>query len=195
MTPAYITPAAQKFRYKLSVGRILLVGLFLSVLSAFCLWMYHTAFREYIDYLISEDKKTSAWLVEQISYMLPWIMIEVFLYAVYAKYDNHNGILQQERAFAILIVVILTYLVLLPLVWWYSDADLKLSLTAGLDVDKTAAQIYESIMMSVAEWFLRFSVPLCLLFLYHRAKASSEKRESQALPSDTHPSQTKGETP
>ncbi len=178
MTPAYITPPRERRVYKFSWIRMILMGLMLFALITACLYLYHTAFREYGAYLTAEEKKSTAWIVKQLSFMLPFISVAVFQCAVYAKRDNRDGILQRERAYEILIAAALTYLVLLPLVWWYSDAKLTLSLMAELDVPKTEGKEYETIMILLSEWFARLTIPLCLLFVYHMAKAKAEVVET-----------------
>lgn len=179
MTPAYITPPREKRTYKFSLIRMILMGLMLFALITACLYLYHTAFREYGTYLTESEKKSTAWIVEQLSYMLPFIAVAAFQYAVYAKHDNRDGVLQRERAYEILIAAALTYLVLLPLVWKYSDAKLTLSLMAGMDVPKTEGKEYETVMILLAQWFARLSIPLCLLFVYHMARAKAEVTEAE----------------
>ena len=116
MTPAYITPPREKRAYKFSLIRMILMGLMLFALITVCLYLYHVAFREYGEYLTAEEKKSTAWIVRQLSFMLPFIAVAAFQCAVYAKHDNRDGILQRERAYEILVAAALTYLVLLPLV-------------------------------------------------------------------------------
>ncbi len=179
MTPAYITPQKEQRSYRFSVLRILLIGLFLSVLTALCLYLHHHAFREYLDYLKEADKKSTAWIAEQLGYMLPFLTIAIFQYAVYAKHNRKDGILQREMAWEILIVAAFTYLILLPLVWYKSDITLKVSLAAGIQVDKTDGKEYQTLLLSVAEWFVRLIIPLCLLFVYHTAMSRAEKQEAE----------------
>ena len=178
MTPAYMVPPREKRAYKFSWIRMILMGLMLFALITVCLYLYHVAFREYGEYLTAEEKKSTAWIVKQLSFMLPFIAVAAFQYAVYAKHDNRDGVLQRERAFEILIAAALTYLVLLPLLAWYSDTKLLLSLMAELDFPKTDGKEYETVMILVAEWFARLTVPLCLLFVYHMAKAKAEMKET-----------------
>ena len=179
VTPAYITPPRVKKSYKISWIRMILMGLMLFGLITVCLYLYHTAFREYNTYLTEAEKKSTAWIVKQLSFMLPFIAVAAFQCAVYAKHDNRDGVLQRERAYEILIAAALTYLVLLPLVWWYSDAKLTLSLMAELDVPKTEGKTYETLMLLLAEWFARLTIPLCLLFVYHMARAKAEVTEAE----------------
>ncbi len=179
MTPAYMVPPREKRAYKFSWIRVILMGLMLSGLIAVCLYLYHTAFRDYLAYLTEEEKKSTAWITEQLSYMLPFLAVAIFQYAVYAKHDNHDGVLQKERAYEILIASAVTYLLLLPLVWAYSDAKLTLSLLADVKIPKTEGKEYETVMILVGQWFLRLSIPLCLLFVYHMARAKAEVIEAK----------------
>lgn len=191
MTPAYITPPREKRTYRFSVLRMILMGLMLFFLITACLYLYHTAFREYGEYLTEAEKKSTSWIVKQLSFMLPFIAVAAFQCAVYAKRDNHDGVLQKERAYEILIAAALTYLVLLPLLWWYSDTKLLLSLMAELDVPKNEGKEYETVILLLLEWFVRLAVPLCLLFVYHMARAKAEiveTTEKAALESEARQS-------
>ena len=178
MTPAYMVPPREKRAYSFSWIRMILMGLMLFALITVCLYLYHVAFREYGEYLTAEEKKSTAWIVRQLSFMLPFIAVAAFQCAVYAKHDNRDGILQRERAYEILIAAALTYLVLLPLVAWYSETKLTLYLVAELDVPKTDGKEYETVMILVSEWFARLAIPLSLLFVYHMAKAKAEMTET-----------------
>ena len=75
-------------------------------------------------------------------------------------------------------MAILTYAVLLPLVWHYSDTELTLSLAAGVSVEKNDGKEYQTLLLSVMEWFIRFAIPLLLLFVYHMARAKAEVMET-----------------
>ena len=185
MTPAYIVPQRETRTYKFSLFRVIVMSVLLFLLVTACLYLYHTAFREYGVYLTEQDKKSTAWITEQISYMLPFIAIAVFQYAVYAKHDNRDGVLQKERAYEILITALLVYLVLLPYVWQKSDALLKVSLIAKLDVDKTEGKEYQTLLLSVMEWFIRLAIPLGLLYVYHHARAKAEKKEALLAAAET----------
>ena len=178
MTPAYITLPREKRAYRFSVLRILIIGGLLSILVTVCLYLHHHAFSHYLTYLKDAEKKSTHWIVKQLSYMLPFLTIAIFQCAVYAKYNRKDGILQREMAWEILIVAGFTYLILFPAVCYQSDVTLKVSLVAGLDVEKNEGKEYQTLLLSLAEWFIRLIIPLCLLFVYHRAKAKAEIQES-----------------
>lgn len=181
MTPAYQAPPREPLRYGFSVPRVLVMGGLLFLLVTGCLHLFHTAFAEYGRYLEAEDKKTSLWLVEQLSYLLPLVVVAAFQSLVYAKRDRRDGVLQRERAYELLLLGALLALVLLPLVWIYSDRQLILSLMAGIKVDKNEGQEYETLLLQVLPWLLRFVIPLLLLFVYHMARARAEETEISAL--------------
>lgn len=187
MTASYITLPEKKGVYRKSILRTILIGILLSVLTAVCLYLHHTAFGEYHAYLLESDKKNSAWIAEELGYLLPFLVIALFQYAVYHKHDRHDGILQREMAWEILIVATLTYLVLLPWVMHESDALLEAALAAGESVEKNDGGEYQTLWLDVAEWFIRFAIPLCFLYLYHSARAVSEKKQLEEA--------TQGETP
>ena len=178
MTPAYITLPKEQRSYRFSILRILIIGGLLSLITVGCLYLHHHAFSHYLTYLKDAEKKSTHWIVKQLGYMLPFLAIAIFQYAVYAKHNRKDGVLQREMAWEILIVAAFTYLILLPAVCYKSDITLKVSLVAGLDVEKNAGKEYQTLLLSVAEWFIRFAIPLCILFIYHGAKAKAEKLES-----------------
>ena len=174
-TTAHIAPPAPpKAPYKLSPLRIGVVSLMLFAIVALCLYLHHTALPAMVEGLTDGEHKSTAWIVGQVSFMLPFILICLFQYAVYAKGDRHDGILQREMAWEILIVAVLTYGVLLPVVWHVSDAWLALELAAGAVVEKTEGREYATLMMSLAEWFIRLAVPLLVLYVFHGGKAKAE---------------------
>ncbi len=181
MTPAYILPEKEHRTYRFSIFRVLFIGLMLFLLTAASLYLHNTLMKEYMPYLTSEEKKTTAFLVEQISYMLPFLAVALFQYAVYIKHDNRDGILQKEQAYEILLLAALTYLVLLPAVWIYSDKTLTLQLAAGIDIEKNEGREYETLFLDVFQWFVRLAIPLCLLFAYHMIRAGVEAKEGVQL--------------
>ena len=189
MTPAYILPQKETRTYRFSVLRVIAMSLMLFLLTAACLYLHNTIQENYVSYLTTAEKKTTAFLAEQLSYMLPFLAIAVFQFAVYAKYDNRDGILQKEQAWEILILAVLVYLVLLPYVKNYSDQTLTLQLAAGIEVEKNAGREYEALFLDVFQWFVRLSIPLIFLLTYHFVRAGVEVREatSAAAPfADVH---------
>lgn len=193
MTPAYILPTKETRKYRFSVLRVIAMSLMLFLLTTACLYLHNTIQETYVSYLTTAEKKTTAFLAEQISYMLPFLAIAVFQFAVYAKYDNRDGILQKEQAWEILILAALVYLVLLPYVWNYSNQTLTLQLAAGIEVEKNAGREYEALFLDVFQWFIRLSIPLIFLLTYHFIRAGVEAREaaSAVAPSaDVHAATT-----
>lgn len=185
MTPAYILPPKETRKYRFSILRVIAMSLMLFLLTAVCLYLHNTIQETYVSYLSTAEKKTTAFLAEQLSYMLPFLAIAVFQFAVYAKHDNRDGILQKEQAWEILILTALVYLVLLPYVWNYSNQTLTLQLAAGIEVEKNAGREYEALFLDVFQWFVRLSIPLIFLLTYHFIRAGVEVREATpaAVPS------------
>ncbi len=181
MTPAYILPQKEVRTYRFSILRVIVMSLLLFLLTTVCLYLHNSILKEYVSYLTTAEKKTTAFLTEQLSYMLPFLTIAVFQFAVYAKQDNRDGILQKEQAYEILILAALVYLVLLPCVWIYSDQTLTLQLAAGIEVEKNAGREYEALLLDVFQWFVRLSIPLIFLSTYHLIRAGVELREAARL--------------
>ena len=101
-------------RYRFSIVRVLLFGVLLSLLTAACLYVYHTAVTFYHARLLDAGKKSIAWFVEQIGYSLPFISICLFHAAVYHRHDRRDGVAQREMLWEVVFVAFFTYGVLLP---------------------------------------------------------------------------------
>lgn len=188
-TPAYAAPPEkEKGQYKFSLIRVLVIGVMLSILVAICLCLHHTAFVALEKGLINGEHKNSAWIATEIGYMLPFVVICIFQYAVYVKHDRQNGIVQKEMAWQLVVAMTLTYAVLLPIAIHISDAQLSLRLAADAVMETTEGNVERSIMMEIAEWFIRLAVPMLLLWIFHASKAKSEI--TPLAPSDTTPERT-----
>ena len=190
------TPAlsAEGRRYRFSILRILICGILLAVLVAACMYVRHTAFDFYHARLLEDGSKTTAWFVEQVGYALPWILICVFHGIVYVKHDRHDGICRREMFWEVLLVAVLTYGVLLPYMASVSDTMYETALEIGADIPQISLEkrFHDvTLIMKLHEWFIRLSIPLAILLLYHSTRARREIRfpETEAV----EPTVTKAE--
>lgn len=169
---------------RVSPVRVILFGVLLSLLLSAELYAHYAIFPDFIEYLRSIDHKSSAWIGNQLSFMLPFITLCVFQGAVYRKDENGDGIMQREKMWEIVLVAVLIFGALLPYVYHYSDkvheAALAAAVLAEETLPKTEGGVDKTIMLAVFEWFLRLTVPLLLLGLYHGARAERETKEYAA---------------
>lgn len=169
---------------RVSPGRVILFGVLLSLLLAAELYAHHSVFPEFIEYLRSIDHKSTAWIANQLSFMLPFITLAVFQCAAYAGAEAGDGVMHREKMWELVLVAVLIYGVLLPYVKHYSDtaheAALAAAALAGETLPKTPGGVDQTIMLEVFEWFFRLTVPLMLLGLYHGARAERETKEYTA---------------
>jgi hypothetical protein len=156
---------------------------FLFLLVAGCLFLYDSAFSFFHARLAEEEKKTMAWLTEQLSYTLPFILICVFHGMVYWKHDRRDGIAQSEMMWQVILVTGLTYCALLPYIFSVSEALHTNALAAGESFPQTDAKEDLTLILELHQWFIRLSIPLGALILFHGMRASREKRhpETEAL--------------
>ena len=174
-TPAYVSPKeAPKGTYRFSWVRVIAIGLMLFILTSLCLYLHHTAFVAVQQGLTDGEHKNSAWIAGEIGYLLPFVVICLFQFAVYYKHDRRDGTLQKEMKWEILLVAVLTYAVLLPVVMYISDSQIALKLASDAVIEKDDSDTYITLAKDVAEWFIRFAVPLLLLYVFHASKAHSE---------------------
>ena len=158
-----------------SIPRILLCSLFLTVLVAGCLYLYHTALTFYHDRLLDGGSKTLAWFAKEIGLALPFIFICLFHWMVYHKDDPWDGTCRREMFWEVLLVAVLTYAVLLPYLAKISDALYINALAAGEKIPKTEGKVEITLLMELHEWFIRLTIPLGLLLTFHGLRARREK--------------------
>ena len=165
-----------KTKTRISILRILLCSVLLTALVAGCMYLYYTAFDFYRDRLLDDESKTLAWFTEQIGFSLPFVIICVFQLAVYHKHDPHDGSVRREMFWEIALVAVLVYAVLLPYLASISEALYINALASGVSIPKTDGKVEITLLMELHEWFVRLTVPLMALLVYHGARARREIR-------------------
>ncbi len=156
------------------VLRILLCGVMLTALVAGCLYLYYTAFDFYHARLLENESKTSAWLVEQMGYALPFAVICLFHSIVYHG-DPRDGTFSREKFFEVALAAVLIYAILLPYLDSVSDALYTNALAAGEKIPKTDGGVEITLLMELHEWFVRLTIPLGVLLVYHGSRARRER--------------------
>lgn len=173
--------------------RVVLFGLIISLLCAASLYMHNTVLAEFHDYLIETDSKNSAWIVSQLSFMLPFLTMIIFQCVVYAPRDAHDGIAQREMLWQTVIVAVLVYGALLPHIACVSKSLTDAAVAAGEELERFAVVGEKSttyggtktLLLETLEWFIRFCVPLGLMTLYRSTKYKREKDEYQSRKTGT----------
>lgn len=195
-------PTTCRTIYRFSLIRVLTVSVLLSALVAGCLYLHHTVFTDARAHFLDAESKSIAWIVRELGYMLPFITVALFQYVLYSKYDREDGVLQREMMWEILLVAVLTYAVLLPYVCHVSDelyaAAKALAEQTGEKLPQTEGKVDRTLAMDLHEWFVRLSIPLALLSVYHGSRASREHREAlraPAAPTNTEDSLPADEEP
>ena len=176
MTASIPTPSAEGRRYRFSILRVILCGIMLSLLVTACMYIRHTAFDFYHARLLEDGSKTTAWFVEQFGYALPWILICIFHGIVYMKHDRHDGICQREMFWEVLIVILLTYGALLPFMSLVSKVMHRFYLEIGASIPQTDGKHDVTLAMKLHEWFIRLTIPLGALLVFHGMRARREIR-------------------
>jgi hypothetical protein len=174
MTATQALPVGTGRRYRFNILRVLIFGVFLSVLVAACLYCKYTAIDFFHARLLEQESKTSAWIVKQVSFALPWIVICLFHGLVYCKHDRRDGIVQREMFWEVLLVTVFTYLVLLPYLKNISEEMHAAALEMGADITQTEGKVDQTFLMIFHEWFIRMTVPLSALLLFHSVRARRE---------------------
>lgn len=175
MTATQALPAETGRRYRFSILRILICGVFLSVLVAACLYCKYTAIDFFHARLLEQESKTSAWIIKQVSFALPWIVICLFHGLVYCKHDRRDGIAQREMFWEVLMVTAFVYLLLLPYLKNISEDMYTAALEMGADIPQTDGKVDKTFLMIFHEWFIRMIVPLSALLLFHSVRARRER--------------------
>ena len=167
-----------------SLLRVLFCGILLTVLVAGCLYLHHTAFAFFRARMLEDESKTIAGLTGQLGFSLPFVVICLFHAAVYAGRDPHNGSVCREMFWEVALVTVLVYAVLLPYLSDISAALHTNALAAGEKIPQTDAKVDRTLLMDTHEWFVRLTIPLALLLVYHGSRARRERLypETEAEP-------------
>ena len=175
MTATQALPTQTGRRYRFSILRILICGVLLSVLVAACLYCKYTAIDFFHARLLEQESKTSAWIIKQVSFALPWIVICLFHGLVYTKHDRRDGIAQREMFWEVLMVTAFVYLLLLPYLKNVSEDMYAAALEMGADIPQTDGKVDKTFLMIFHEWFIRMAVPLGVLLVFHSTRARREE--------------------
>ena len=168
------SPAAGR-RYRFSILRVLLCGFFMSVLVAACLYLKYTAVDFFHARLLEQESKTSAWILKQVGFALPWIFMCIFHAITYRKHDRRDGVVAREMFWEVMLVTVFTYFIMLPYLRNVSDIVYAAALEAGADIPQTDGKVDLTFIMLLHEWFVRMAVPLAALLIFYSARARRER--------------------
>ena len=168
------SPAAGR-RYRFSILRVLLCGFFMSVLVAACLYCKYTAIDFFHARLLEQESKTSAWILKQVGFALPWIFMCIFQSITYRKHDRRDGIVAREMFWEVMLVTVFTYFILLPYLKGISEEMYAAALEAGAKIPQTDGKVDQTFIMLFHEWFVRMAVPLAALLIFYSARARRER--------------------
>ena len=173
-------PRSSRGTLWVSLLRTLLCGILMTILAAGCLYLYYTSFDIYHDRLVEDGSKTLAWLTEQLSFSLPFILICLLQTAVYYGRDPRDGTARREMFWQIVLVTVLVYAVMLPYMSSISEALYTNALASGVKLPKTEGKMEITLLMELHDWFIRLTIPLLLLMVYHSARGRRERMYPEA---------------
>ncbi len=175
MTASIPDTRATVRRYRFSILRVLLCGFFMSVLVAACLYLKYTAVDFFHARLLEQESKTSAWILKQVGFALPWIFMCIFQSITYRKHDRRDGIVAREMFWEVMLVTVFTYFIMLPYLRNVSDIVYAAALEAGADIPQTDGKVDLTFIMLLHEWFVRMAVPLAALLILYSTRARRER--------------------
>lgn len=158
----------------ISIPRILLFGVLLTILAGACLYVSYTALDFYRDRLLENGSKTLAWLTLQLSFSLPFFIICLFHLLAYHKAPR-DGSAAREMFWEVVVVAVLTYAVLLPHLSGISEALYINALAAGESIPKSDGKVEITLLMELHEWFIRLIIPLGVLLAFYGLRARRER--------------------
>ena len=168
--------------------RTSLLGLLLSAVVAGTLYLHTHTFPELLQEITDTEAHpafpTSAttavtWIMDQLGYLAPFLSVLILPFIIYRKLDRHDGMAQRELACQMALVAAFTYLFLLPYVAHISDAELQAALAAGEAFPTREGGAYDTLLLRLAEWFIRLAVGLAVLLVYHTTRAQREIQDAR----------------
>ena len=175
MTASIPDTRATARRYRFNILRVLICGIFMSVLVAACLYLKYSAVDFFHARLLEQESKTSAWILKQVGFALPWIFMCVFQSITYRKHDRRDGIVAREMFWEVMLVTVFTYFILLPYLKGISEEMYAAALEAGAKIPQTDGKVDQTFIMLFHEWFVRMAVPLTALLILYSARARRER--------------------
>ena len=159
----------------LPVLRVLICTLLLAAALSGCLYLHHTAFPFLRARLTELSLKPVSWIVKQLSFSLPFILVCVFLAIVYHGTDRHDGVASREKQWIVIFVMVFVYAILLPYVNQLSKDLYEASVASGAEIPKNDAGESWTLMLKSFEWFIRLAIPLPLIAFFYGVRATREK--------------------
>lgn len=175
MTASIPDTRATARRYRFNILRVLICGIFMSVLVAACLYLKYSAVDFFHARLLEQESKTSAWILKQVGFALPWIFMCIFQSITYRKHDRRDGIVAREMFWEVMLVTVFTYFILLPYLKGISEEMYAAALEAGAKIPQTDGKVDQTFIMLFHEWFVRMAVPLTALLILYSARARRER--------------------
>lgn len=175
MTVTSASSPTQGRRYRFSPLRVLFCSILLSLLVVASLYLKYSAVDFFHARLLDQGSKTSAWILKQVSYALPWIFMCIFHAITYRRHDRHDGVAAREMFWEVVLVTIFTYLMLLPYLRGISDEMYAAALEAGATIPQTAGKVDQTFIMIFHEWFVRLSIPLLGLMVFYSTRARRQR--------------------
>jgi len=175
MTASIPDTRATVRRYRFNILRVLICGIFMSVLVAACLYLKYSAVDFFHARLLEQESKTSAWILKQVGFALPWIFMCIFQSITYRKHDRRDGIVAREMFWEVMLVTVFTYFILLPYLKGISEEMYAAALEAGAKIPQTDGKVDQTFIMLFHEWFVRMAVPLTALLIFYSARARRER--------------------
>ena len=175
MTVTSTPSATQGRRYRFSILRVLFCSVLMSLLVVASLYLKYSAVDFFHARLLDQASKTSAWILKQISFALPWIFMCIFQAITYRRHDRHDGVVAREMFWEVFFVTVFTYLVLLPYLQSVSDEMYAAALEAGATIPQTEGKVDQTFIMIFHEWFVRLSIPLIGLMLFYSIRARRQR--------------------
>ena len=175
MTVTSTPSATQGRRYRFSILRVLFCSILMSLLVVASLYLKYSAVDFFHARLLDQGSKTSAWILKQVSFALPWIFMCIFHAITYRRHDRHDGVVAREMFWEVFFVTVFTYLVLLPYLQNVSDEMYAAALEAGATIPQTQGKVDQTFIMIFHEWFVRLSIPLIGLMMFYSIRARRQR--------------------
>ena len=175
MTIASTSASTTGRRYRFSILRVLFCSILMSLLVVASLYLKYSAVDFFHARLLDQGSKTSAWILKQVSFALPWIFMCIFHAITYRRHDRHDGVVAREMFWEVFFVTVFTYLVLLPYLQNVSDEMYAAALEAGATIPQTQGKVDQTFIMIFHEWFVRLSIPLIGLMMFYSIRARRQR--------------------
>ena len=160
---------------RLNIKKMILCIIILSAVMVLQLYLYCTTAQDIFTKLKESENsmKNFTWVVEHVVYLLPVIVIALFMMIAYSGDRHICAVKHKEQAVEAVFVMLFTFLIMLPFVIIKSKT--------GEIPEPGEVEEVQSLLEMTTMWFAYQFIPFLILIMYHSVKGHAGSEEAEQI--------------